>query len=78
MFPDATSHLRIFDGIPYEQLPVINIKATKNNTIFNLVNAKGKTLSIRSCGVEGFKHARKGTNVAAQATAISFSQVCYL
>lgn len=27
----------------------------------------------RSCGVEGFKHAKKGTNIAAQATAITLS-----
>lgn len=26
---------------------------------------------IRSCGVEGFKNTRKGTNIAAQATAIT-------
>jgi small subunit ribosomal protein S11 len=27
---------------------------------------------IRSCGIEGFKNTRKGTNIAAQATAITF------
>lgn len=35
---------------------------------------------IRSCGMEGFKNTRKGTNIAAQATAISLSTVsslCY-
>jgi len=30
---------------------------------------------IRSCGIEGFKNTRKGTNIAAQATAISISEV---
>jgi len=30
---------------------------------------------IRSCGIEGFKNTRKGTNIAAQATAISISAV---
>jgi len=29
----------------------------------------------RTCGQEGFKNARKGTNIAAQATAISLSTV---
>lgn len=29
---------------------------------------------IRSCGVEGFKNTKKGTNIAAQSTAISFCQ----
>lgn len=31
----------------------------------------------RSCGIEGFKNARKGTNIAAQATAISFAVVSF-
>lgn len=30
---------------------------------------------LRSCGMEGFKNTRKGTNIAAQATAISLSMV---
>lgn len=30
---------------------------------------------IRSCGMEGFKNTRKGTNIAAQATAISLATV---
>lgn len=34
----------------------------------------GVPLQIRSCGVEGFKNTRKGTNIAAQATAITLSQ----
>lgn len=28
---------------------------------------------MRSCGMEGFKNTRKGTNIAAQATAISIA-----
>lgn len=44
-----------------------------NNTILNITDHKGKTQMIRSCGVEGFKNTRKGTNIAAQATAISIS-----
>lgn len=32
----------------------------------------------RSCGVEGFKNTRKGTNIAAQATAISLAVVRFL
>lgn len=33
---------------------------------------------IRSCGIEGFKNTRKGTNIAAQATAISVGSVSIL
>lgn len=35
---------------------------------------KGVPLLLRSCGIEGFKNTRKGTNIAAQATAITISQ----
>lgn len=35
----------------------------------------GEVKVYRSCGIEGFKNTRKGTNIAAQATAISFSSV---
>lgn len=45
------------------------------NTYVNYIIILGKTQMLRSCGVEGFKNARKGTNVAAQATAISISTV---
>lgn len=39
----------------------------------NMTNAKGEPQMLRSCGMEGFKNTRKGTNIAAQATAISLS-----
>lgn len=38
----------------------------------------GRVHIIRSCGIEGFKTARKGTNIAAQTTAITFSGVSSL
>lgn len=35
----------------------------------------GDRIMIRSCGMEGFKNTRKGTNIAAQATAIGLATV---
>jgi len=35
----------------------------------------GERIMIRSCGMEGFKNTRKGTNIAAQATAIGLATV---
>lgn len=78
LFPDENSYSRLFEGVPFNQLPVVEIKVTKNNTIMTLCNAMGVPQIIRSCGIEGFKNARKGTNIAAQATSISFSNVCNL
>lgn len=38
----------------------------------------GEVKIYRSCGIEGFKNTRKGTNIAAQATAITFTSVSVL
>ena len=43
--------------------------------ILLLFGMAGVPLLIRSCGVEGFTNTRKGTNIAAQATAITISSV---
>uniref|UniRef100_A0A1Y1NEB2 28S ribosomal protein S11, mitochondrial n=2 Tax=Photinus pyralis TaxID=7054 RepID=A0A1Y1NEB2_PHOPY len=71
IFPDINTPTRLFYGIPFKDIPICNIKVSKNNTILCLTDAKGVPKLTRSCGVEGFKHTKKGTNIAAQATAIS-------
>ena len=73
-FPTPDTPNRLFDEIPFKDLPIIHIKTTKNNTIFSLCSSDGNFILCRSCGMEGFKNCRKGTNVAAQSTALSFSQ----
>lgn len=75
VFPDIDTPTRLFDGVPFNQIPIIHIRTSKNNTIVCLTNDKGSAQIIRSCGIEGFKNTRKGTNIAAQATAISLSGV---
>ncbi|XP_001602758.1 28S ribosomal protein S11, mitochondrial [Nasonia vitripennis] len=73
LFPDENTPNRLFDGIPYKELPIFNIKVTPNNTIITLTDFKGGVHILKSCGTEGFRTARKGTNIAAQTTAISIS-----
>lgn len=73
LFPDENTPTQLFNGVPFDQLPVINIKTSPNNTIISVTDAKGTPQILRSCGMEGFKNTRKGTNIAAQATAISLS-----
>ncbi|XP_055698576.1 28S ribosomal protein S11, mitochondrial [Phlebotomus papatasi] len=73
MFPDGDTANQLFNGIPFKELPVCNIRVSKNNTIITVADHKGAVKMIRSCGIEGFKNTRKGTNIAAQATAISIS-----
>lgn len=73
MFPDAETPNRLFAGVPFKDLPTANVRVSKNNTIITICDGAGVPKIIRSCGVEGFKNTRKGTNIAAQATAISIA-----
>ncbi|XP_017873303.1 PREDICTED: 30S ribosomal protein S11 [Drosophila arizonae] len=70
-FPDATTATKLFNGIPFNELPICNIRVSPNNTIISVTDYKGVPRLIRSCGIEGFKNTRKGTNIAAQATAVT-------
>ncbi|XP_053970033.1 30S ribosomal protein S11 [Anastrepha obliqua] len=73
-FPDDQTSQQLFNGIPFAELPVCNIRVSPNNTIISVTDSKGVPRLIRSCGIEGFKNTRKGTNIAAQATAITISE----
>ncbi|XP_065580920.1 small ribosomal subunit protein uS11m-like [Artemia franciscana] len=71
LFPDPDLPDRHFQGIRFAEIPVCHVKTTPNNTIISITDSEGRIYFKRSCGMEGFKNTRKGTNVAAQATGIS-------
>ncbi|XP_063995207.1 small ribosomal subunit protein uS11 [Diachasmimorpha longicaudata] len=73
IFPDETLPDRLFNGIPFKEIPIVNVKCSKNNTLISLTDHKGLVHVYHTCGAEGFSGARRATNVAAQATAISVS-----
>ncbi|XP_050732183.1 28S ribosomal protein S11, mitochondrial-like [Eriocheir sinensis] len=73
LFPDEKTPDLLFDGVRFADLPIIHARFSKNNTLLTVTDAKGVAEMYRSCGVEGFKNTRKGTNIAAQATAISLA-----
>ncbi|CAG9581020.1 unnamed protein product [Danaus chrysippus] len=73
LFPTADSDNLLFDGVPYKDLAICNIRVSHNNTIFTITDAEGKVKLLRSCGIEGFKNTKKGTNIAAQTTAINIA-----
>uniref|UniRef100_T1P8R8 Ribosomal protein S11 n=1 Tax=Musca domestica TaxID=7370 RepID=T1P8R8_MUSDO len=70
-FPDASTSTQLFNGLPFNEIPVANIRVSSNNTIIVFTDSKGVPRLTHSCGCEGFKNTRKGTNIAAQATAIT-------
>lgn len=68
VFPDLHLPTRLFNGTMFRDIPILHVKATKNNTLMTVSDSNGLPYLLRSCGYDGFKNARKGTNVAAQAT----------
>ncbi|CAJ0567527.1 unnamed protein product, partial [Mesorhabditis spiculigera] len=64
-----------FNGIPYADLPTVYVKATKNNTLVQAIDAKSRdVLMYTSCRLEGFKNARKKTSIAGQTTGVAAGQ----
>ncbi|XP_029948333.1 small ribosomal subunit protein uS11m [Salarias fasciatus] len=68
--PGQDSALR-WGGNKFEDLPIVHIKATYNNTHIQLTDSKGMPLVRTSCGTEGFKNIKKSTPIAAQTAGIS-------
>ena len=48
---------------------IAHVNATFNNTVINITDSRGNTLSWSSSGVKGFKGSRKSTPYAAQIAA---------
>jgi len=72
--PTLDTMKKLFDGIPYDELPVAHIKATKNNTIINVTDNQNQVLLYTSARIEGFKNARKKSQLAGQTTGTAAGQ----
>jgi len=67
--PTLETHAQLVDGVRYDELPIVHIHASINNTIIKVTDFTGtKFIAQNSCGMEGFKNIKKSTTVAAQAT----------
>jgi small subunit ribosomal protein S11 len=56
--------------VKYEDLPIVHMKCTRNNTLLDVSDCTGQQIFRTSCGVVGFHNAKKGTTTAAQAVGI--------
>ncbi|UJR14097.1 hypothetical protein I4U23_001093 [Adineta vaga] len=56
--------------VKYEDLPIVHIKCSRNNTLADVSDCTGQQIFRTSCGVVGFHNAKKGTTTAAQAVGI--------
>ncbi|XP_064608708.1 small ribosomal subunit protein uS11m-like isoform X2 [Liolophura sinensis] len=74
LFPSADTHGMLIEGTRYDELPIIHIKSTQNNTVVCVTKHTGEAIALSSGGMEGFRNARKGTTIAAQAAGISVGQ----
>ncbi|XP_076330429.1 mitochondrial ribosomal protein S11 [Tachypleus tridentatus] len=74
-FPEENTNDMVVEGTRFAELPICHIHVSPNNTILTISDWKGRPLINRSCGMEGFKNTKKGTNVAAQAAALSLSLI---
>nr|ANA57048.1 ribosomal protein S11 [Pyramimonas parkeae] len=58
------------------EIPILYVKSTLNNTLFTLVDTDGNVLYRSSCGMHGFKHARKKSHLAAQSVGLDVARYC--
>ncbi|KAM3927441.1 small ribosomal subunit protein uS11m [Leptodactylus fuscus] len=68
--PGEQSSLQ-WSGLKYEEVPVVHIKATYNNTHIQVTHPDNRFITRTSCGTEGFRNAKKSSSVAAQTAGIS-------
>ncbi|XP_069812774.1 small ribosomal subunit protein uS11m [Dendropsophus ebraccatus] len=68
--PGEQSALR-WRGLKYEDVPIVHIKATYNNTHIQVTHPDNRFITRTSCGTEGFRNAKKSSSVAAQTAGIS-------
>uniref|UniRef100_A0A1I8B9R2 30S ribosomal protein S11 n=1 Tax=Meloidogyne hapla TaxID=6305 RepID=A0A1I8B9R2_MELHA len=66
--PSLSTMKQLFGGIPYERLPIVVIIAKYTNTKIAVTDHQGVIICNTSAGIEGFKHAKKKTTLAGQAT----------
>uniref|UniRef100_A0A8R1E042 Ribosomal protein S11 n=1 Tax=Caenorhabditis japonica TaxID=281687 RepID=A0A8R1E042_CAEJA len=72
--PVAETLKQQFDGVAYNELPLVYIRASKNNTLVTVMDNKNEVITSTSCRLEGFKNARKKTTIAGQTTGVAAGQ----
>jgi len=62
------------NGKKFKELPIVFLNADKNNTKLGMTDARQMAKAYTSAGIEGFKGCKRGTNIAAQTSAMSFAK----
>ncbi|XP_046543093.1 30S ribosomal protein S11-like [Haliotis rubra] len=74
VYPTMETAGMLVDGVRFDKLHIVHVKATHNNTIVTLTNGEGMAMASESGGSVGFRNTRKGTNVAGQAAALALGE----
>lgn len=72
--PRVEDYETLYNGKKYKDIPIIFINAGKNNTKVAMLDARELTKAYTSAGIEGFKGCKRGTNIAAQTSGMSFAK----
>uniref|UniRef100_F1L8D3 28S ribosomal protein S11 n=1 Tax=Ascaris suum TaxID=6253 RepID=F1L8D3_ASCSU len=72
--PTPETMKQLYNGVRFDELPIVYIKASKNNTLVTVTDHKYKIITYTSCRLEGFKNARKKTTIAGQTTGVAAGQ----
>ncbi|VDN53902.1 unnamed protein product [Dracunculus medinensis] len=72
--PTVEIYKQRFNGILFEELPIVYIKVSRNNTIIEGRDYKFNSIMYTSCRLEGFINARKKTSIAGTTTGYGAGQ----
>ncbi|XP_041362419.1 28S ribosomal protein S11, mitochondrial-like [Gigantopelta aegis] len=74
LFPTLETNAMAIGSVRFDELPIVHVKATPSNTVLCTTDYKGMPVASESAGTVGFRNARKGTNIAAQAAGLSLGE----
>ncbi|XP_013389370.1 28S ribosomal protein S11, mitochondrial [Lingula anatina] len=74
VFPDHLTGATVVNNVRYDELPIVHMKCSNNNIVYSVTDHTGKQYFSWSGGLEGFKNKKKGSTMAAQASAMSVAK----
>ena len=67
--PQKTAELNTSPTAEFNEIPIVHVKLTQNNTLVYLSDHLGTIKTWTSAGLQGFKNSRRGTNYAGKVAA---------
>jgi len=74
IYPDENTHTALFNGIRFNDLPIVHLTLHKNNSKIHARHADGKKIHYTTPVKHGFLGSKKKTNVAGQVAGLNMGQ----